>query len=67
MGEKERCDLCWSKGNFLKFDHIAACEGCLRRAVKFAYDAACTFGGTHRQDETPAPPPAPAGKPREEE
>ena len=64
--EDNRCVLCGrSRGRmevvFAKYGELLFCRSCTRKAVKFAYDAACTFGGPYRQEE------APAGKPREEE
>jgi len=62
MRQDNRCDLCGrNRGKmeivFAKYGELSFCRSCTRKAVKFAYEAACTFGGTYRQDETPAPPP----------
>ncbi len=46
----DRCDICAGRtcdGTYPdRFGEYLACEMCVGIAIKFAYDAACTFGGT---------------------
>lgn len=55
MNQRERCDLCFRKsgigGGFSKYGGIISCSACLVVAVRFAYNAACTFGGHYPRDE----------------
>lgn len=46
------CDICGARTcgkhstAFVKVGDFLICESCLRTAVRFAYEAAATFGGT---------------------